>query len=65
MILFRVLSRFRALFDGDGPSALNRGTTVLIRIRGKTELVLKTELSVLCFNNFIFCLNVKFVIELD
>ena len=28
MILFRVLSRFRALFDGDGPSALNRGTTV-------------------------------------
>ena len=30
MILFRALSRFRALFDGDGPSALNRGTTVVI-----------------------------------
>ena len=29
MILFRALSRFRALFDGDGPRALNRGTTVL------------------------------------
>ena len=29
MILFRALSRFRALFDGDGPSALNRGTTVI------------------------------------
>ena len=30
MILFRALSQFRALFDGDGPSALNRGTTVLL-----------------------------------
>ena len=30
MILFRALSRFRALFDGDGPSAQNRDTTVLI-----------------------------------
>ena len=29
MILFRALSRFRALFDGDGPSALNRDATVL------------------------------------
>ena len=29
MILFRALSRFRALFDGDGPSAQNRDTTVL------------------------------------
>ena len=28
MILFRALSRFRALFDGDGPSAQNRDTTV-------------------------------------
>ena len=30
MILFRALSRFSALFDGDGPSALNRDTTVLV-----------------------------------
>ena len=29
MILFRALSQFRALFGGDGPSALNRGTTVV------------------------------------
>ena len=28
MILFRALSRFRALFDGDRPSAQNRDTTV-------------------------------------
>ena len=28
MILFRALSRFRALFDGDGLSAQNRDTTV-------------------------------------
>ena len=29
MILFRALSRFRALFDGDRPSAQNRDTTVV------------------------------------
>ena len=28
MILFRALSRFRALFDGDGLSAQNRDITV-------------------------------------
>ena len=34
MILFRALSRFRALFDGDGPSAQNRDTTVLYSLNG-------------------------------
>ena len=31
MIPFSGLSRFSGLFDGDGPSPLNRDTTVIVR----------------------------------
>ena len=34
-ILFKALSRFRVLFDGDGPSVQNRDTTVNIILERK------------------------------
>ena len=46
MILY-VLFRFRELFDGDGPSALNQGTTIVLVFFGHSEKNLKL---ILCFD---------------